>query len=260
MDAQLSHLTAVVVDDEPLPRLHLAQLLKEAGVGNVIQAGGAAECLELFEDEDERPDWAFLDVRMPGLDGLELADALGAGQFSDGGKHASPAIVFVTGYEDYAIQAFERGAADYLLKPVRTERLNLTLKRLVTERLAQTTFSSPPSDLPAPALQRLPIRLDYSVRLVDTEDIIGATARDKRVEVITRDASYTTYYTLNQLEQRLPGEWFVRVHDSWIINIKQIVEIHNLGSQTYQLSLRDTDRIAPVSRRRLHVLQKRLGL
>lgn len=260
MEAQLSHVRAVVVDDEPLPRLHLVQLLKEAGVGTVLQAANAAECLELFEREDERLDWAFLDVRMPGLDGLDLADALGAGQLDEERSRAAPAIVFVTGYEDYAIQAFERAAADYLLKPVRSERLNLTLKRLAAGRSSRTTHSPALADLPAPALQRLPIRLDYSVRLVDTADIIGATAHDKRVEVITRDAAYTTYYTLNQLEQRLPGEWFLRVHDSWIVNLKQIVEIHNLGGQAYQLSLQDTDRVVPVSRRRLPLLQQRLGL
>lgn len=260
MEGQLSRIKAVVVDDEPLPRLHLAQLLKEAGLGKVAQAAGASECLELCESEDERPDWAFLDVRMPGLDGLELADALGAGQIGEDANRASPVIVFVTGFEEYAIEAFERAAADYLLKPVRRERLNRTLNRLVADRSAQCVSSAPPAELPAPTLRRLPIRLDYSVRLVDTADIIGAAAREKRVEVITRDATYTTYYTLNQLEQRLPAEWFVRVHDSWIVNLNQIVEIHNLGGQTYQLSLQDTDRVVPVSRRRLPRLHQRLGL
>ena len=103
MEPQFSTFTAIVVDDEPFARVHMAQLLKESGVGKVLQASGAAQCLEMFEDEDERPDWAFLDVRMPGLDGLELADALGSGEIGESGDVEAPDVVFVTGYEDYAI-------------------------------------------------------------------------------------------------------------------------------------------------------------
>ena len=259
MRAGLSQHSAIVVDDEPLPRAHLVHLLKEAGVGKVFQANDAARCLQLFEAEDDPPDWAFLDVQMPGMNGLALADALGAGQLGPSGEAPPPAVVFVTGYEEYAVQAFERAAVDYLLKPVQRTRLAATLSRL-TAPMAEAWMPSAGAALSVPTLQRLPIRMDYAVRLVDVADVVAATAREKRVDVITRDTVYSTYYTLNQLEQRLPAERFARVHDGWIVNLGEILEIHNLGAQAYQPRLRFEGRLIPVSRRRLSHLQQRLGL
>lgn len=260
MKAILSRHSAVVVDDEPLPRTHLAHLLKEAGVGRVFEAADAAGCLELFEAEDDPPDWAFLDVQMPGMDGLALADALGAGQLGPFGDVPPPSVVFVTGHEEYAVQAFERAAVDYLLKPVQRTRLAVALSRLTAALAGEGGLPSDRAALSIPSLQRLPIRMDYAVRLVDIADVVAATAREKRVDIITRDAVYPTYYTLSQLEQRLPAARFARVHDGWIVNLGEILEIHNLGAQTYQLRLRFEGRLIPVSRRRLPALQQRLGL
>jgi len=245
----LSDFAALVVDDEPLPRLHLVRLLEEAGLGTVRQAPGAAQCLEIMARERERPHWLFLDVRMPGVDGLSLADIIRAA------PGAAPAIVFVTGYEDYAVQAFECAAVDYLLKPVRRERLAITLGRLAA---AGAPRAADPAS--AGVLQRLPIRTDYATRLVDIDEIVAAYAHEKKVQVVTRDASYPTYYTLSQLEERLPADRFLRVHDGWIVNLAEVLEIHNLGSQTYQIRLRHHPRPAPVSRRRVHELHRRLGL
>ena len=249
--ANYSQFQAVVVDDEPLPRAHLAHLLREAGVGEVRQADGAIACLALYEHEENHPDWVFLDVRMPGMDGLMLADALRAVPDAEGG----PAVVFITGYEDYAVAAFERAAVDYLLKPVERPRLADTLQRL--SKQASPAAALAPS---GPTLQRLPIRMDYAVRLIDVGDIVAAAAVNKHVQVITRDASYTTNYTLTQLEARLPPVLFARVHDSWIVALAEIVEIHNLGGQAYQLRMRTGGRQVPVSRRRLPLIQQRLGL
>lgn len=255
----LSSFCAVVVDDEPLPRAHLAYLLREAGVGRVLQAANGAACLSLVEGEEEAPDWAFLDVQMPIMDGLALADVLAAGDIHQQGR--SPAVVFVTGYEEYAVQAFERAAVDYLLKPVERERLAATLRRL--ESLPSQDPPVPDTTsvlMPVPKLQRLPIRLDYTVRLVDIADIVAANAHEKRVDIITPETVYSTYYTLVELEQRLPPELFFRVHESWIVSLAEVQEIHNLGSQIYQLRLRSGGRLVPVSRRRLPLLQKRLGV
>jgi two-component system response regulator LytT len=254
LEDRLAHSGAVVVDDEPLPRAHLMHLLREAGVGRVYEARDADECRLLFA-RDTPIDWAFLDVRMPGADGLALADALNAPETAQHGKGEGPALVFVTGYDDYALQAFDRAAVDYLLKPVERVRLDETLRRLLSQ--GERTKLAPPEPPPLP---RLPIRTAFATRLVDTEDILAAYARDKRVEIITSDATYPTHYTLNGLEQRLPLNQFLRVHESWIVNVNAILEIHSLGSQAYQLQLRGGALQVPVSRRRLPQLQKRLGL
>lgn len=238
---------ALVVDDEPLARAHLAHLLREAGVGTVGEAGDGPQALALLARADATPDWLFLDVRMPGTDGLAVADAALAAQ--DGRAGPPPAIVFVTGYEDYAVAAFERDAADYLLKPVARDRLAETLRRL--------SAAGPP--LPAPP-SRLPVRVGFTVRLVDFAEIVAANARDKRVEIITPSAVYPTYYTLADLERRLPADRFLRVHDGWIVDLGRVIEVHSLGSQSYQLCLRDGGTLVPVSRRRLPQLQRRLGL
>jgi len=256
MQSSMLSRSAVIVDDEPLPRAHLNYLLSEAGVGKVSQVGSALECLRLFETEANPPDWVFIDIQMPGMDGLSLADALVS---SCAGKTV-PSIVFVTGFGEYAVEAFERAALDYLLKPVVRDRLDITLARLAARHTSDSLPLPERAPIPIPALQRLPIRLDYAVRLVDVDDIIAATSRQKRVEVITADTVYSTYYTLNQLEQRLPADRFLRVHESWIVSLAQVLEIHNLGSQSYQLRLQTGERMIPISRRRLSVLQTRLGL
>lgn len=258
--AEKNHLLtahALVVDDEPLPRAHLGHLLREMGVGTVTEAADGPECLSRCARD--RIDWIFLDVRMPGMDGLAVADALGESAPLSLNR---PSVVFVTGFEDYALQAFERAATDYLLKPVERARLSVTLQRLAarTEDPLAVAASAPAASPALPSLQRLPIRTDYAIRLLNIADIVAAVARDKRVEVLTSETAYPTYYTLSGLEQRLPPEHFLRVHESWIVNLTQIVEIHSLGSQSYQLRLRQGAPLIPVSRRRLPLLQQRLGL
>lgn len=248
----LAAIHAVVVDDEPFACAHLAHLLREAGVGTVHELSDGAECVSLCARD--RIDWVFLDIRMPGLDGLAVADALHVEM-----RHSQPpAIVYVTGYEDYAIQAFEKDASDYMLKPVERTRLSVTLNRLLSRISSHADDGVSPA--PLPPLQRLPIRTDFTIHLVEIGDILAAVARDKRVEVITPRATYPTYFTLSGLEQRLPADQFLRVHESWIVNLTHILEVHSLGSQSYQLRLRHGGSLIPVSRRRLPLLQQRLGL
>ena len=255
LELSLEQYSAIVVDDESLPCEYLVRLLQEAGVGRILQAKDGKECLALMAAEEHPLDWAFLDIQMPGLGGMMLADLLSENSTAQAQK--TPSVVFVTGYEDYAVQAFDHAAVDYLLKPVERARLAVTLRRLVDRPM------NPPGSRVSPpisSLRRIPIRLDYAVRLIDTADIIAANAHDKRVDIITRETTYRTNYTLTELEQRLPPDFFVRAHDSWIVNLSEVLEIHNLGSQTYQLRLHTREMMVPVSRRRLTVIQQRLGL
>ena len=247
--------SALVVDDEPLARTHLAHLLREAGVGSITQASGAAECLDRLSGTAP-PDWVFLDIHMPGMDGLTAADAIREDLDFPSDARA-PSVVFVTGHDEYAVAAFERAAVDYLLKPVDRARLAKTLRRLA----ALSPTEAP--DLTGAALtplRKLPVRAGFSLHLVDLDDVIGAAATDKRVEIITPAAVLPSQYTLAQLEALLPAEQFLRVHDGWIVNLARITQMHSLGGQLYQLSLKDYDGAVPVSRRRISVLRARLGL
>ncbi len=273
-------LTGLIVDDEPLARAHLSRLLQAQGAQVVAEADNAATALQLAEDL--RPDIVFLDIQMPGLTGLQMAAAL---------LHldSPPLVVFVTGYSEYALDAFERDALDYLVKPLSPDRLARTLVR-ARERLAnrharslqaEASEAAVPSAerdadeagallsalpgigadggrTPAP-LRRLPIRENYAVRLVRVEEIVCAVAREKRVFVRTAGGEHRTYYTLTQLETLLPPDLFLRIHDSCLVKIEQVEEILFLGNHTYRVRLTDGE-LLPVGRARYPELQRRLGL
>ncbi|BDI28129.1 DNA-binding response regulator [Capsulimonas corticalis] len=255
MDEAYKSFTALVVDDEPLARAHLAHLLREAGVGGVAQAASGAECLTRLSGAAP-PNWVFLDIQMPGMDGLTTADAIREDLDLDIEAQA-PAVVFVTGYDEYAVAAFERAAIDYLLKPVERARLAKTLRRLAAREPSEDAAAP---TTPLTSLRKLPVRAGYSIHLVDIDDIVAAAAVDKHVDIITPTAALPSQYTLAQLEALLPEEQFSRVHDGWVVNLTRITQLHSLGSQLYQLSLKDYAAQVPVSRRRISALRARLGL
>ncbi|MGH9207187.1 MAG: LytR/AlgR family response regulator transcription factor, partial [Acidimicrobiales bacterium] len=232
-------ITALIVDDEPLARVHLRRLLEAQGVQVVGEAENAAQALE--QAEQLRPELLLLDIQMPVLTGMQLASAL---------VHLDPAplIIFVTGYSEHAVAAFENDALDYLVKPVSADRLAKTLVR-ARERLADaqarkavreriTACAAAPSPL-----RRLPVRGDYVVHLLRVEEILVAAAREKRVFVRTVSGEYRTYYTLTQLESLLPTKLFLRVHDSCIVNIEQVEELIFLGNHAYEVRLSDGQRL-----------------
>jgi two-component system LytT family response regulator len=251
-------LTALVVDDEPLAREYLRRMLEEQNVIVVGEAEGAAQALQLAEDLSPR--LLFLDIQMPGLTGLQFAEALQQ-------STSDALIIFVTGYSEYAAQAFEQAALDYLMKPVSPTRLAKTLIRArerfaagsaarieASRRITEQIQKEPVR------LHRLPIRKDYAVLLVRLEEIRCAIARDKRVLVRTEDGGeHRTYYTLTQLEAMLPPDQFLRIHDSAIVRVDAVEELLLLGNHSYAVRLSGNDQL-PVGRTRYAVLQERLGL
>jgi two-component system response regulator LytT len=277
-------LTGLIVDDEPLARAHLSRLLKTQGVEVIGEADNVATGLQLAEDL--RPDIVFLDIQMPGLTGMQMATALLY-------LEAPPLVVFVTGYSEYALDAFDRNALDYLVKPLSPDRLVRTLAR-ARERLANRSLRSDraetpgletvatgaeesidsdrngelssshlnarkPEDTVSATLRRLPIRENYAVRLVRVEEIVCAVAREKRVFVRTAGGEYRTYYTLTQLETLLPPDLFLRIHDSCLVQVEKVEEILFLGNHTYRVRLSGGE-LLPVGRARYPDLQRRLGL
>ncbi|HZT43278.1 MAG TPA: LytTR family DNA-binding domain-containing protein [Chthonomonadaceae bacterium] len=249
-------LTALIVDDEPLARTHLRRSLEELEVQVIAEAGTAVQALQ--QVEDLHPDLLFLDIRMPGLDGLQAAGALLH-------QEASPLVVFVTGYSEHAVAAFEQNALDYLVKPVAPDRLVQTLmrarERLTDNRLRKRAReqAGEPAETVPPALQRLPVREDYTVRLLRVEEILCAVARNKRVFIRTREGEYRTYYTLTQLETLLPADRFLRIHDSCLIHLGGVEALLFLGNHSYMVRMSD-DTTLPVGRSRYAELQRRLGL
>jgi DNA-binding LytR/AlgR family response regulator len=246
---------ALIIDDEPLARSRLRRLLTEQSVDVAGEAADSTEGLRAIREL--KPDLVFVDIQMPGMSGLEMARALR--EFDP-----PPLLVFVTGYSEHAVSAFELTAIDYLLKPVAAERLAATLIRAadrLSERAARALVAGMGTRPAArrSSLDRLPIRSDYSVRLLPTREILCAVSRNRKVSVVTADAEYAVSYSLRQLEAMLAPERFLRVHDSCIVNLQSIQALEFLGDHSYEVRLANGLRL-PVSRARYPELSRRLGL
>ncbi len=232
-------LSALIVDDEPAARQFLRLLLERAGGVDVLgEATDGEEALR--QAEALRPDVVFLDIRMPELSGLEVATALND-------LPTPPWIVFATGYDEYAVEAFDAAAIDYLLKPYDFERLEKTVRRL--ERLKATEDSSGGERQRvaqeiaklAPRITRMPLKVDDTILLVDPEEILFVQARGRRVYVKTKLTEFPTHLTVTQFEQRLAGHNFFRANEGCLVNLDRVREIAYAGDRSYELRLNDKE-------------------
>jgi two-component system LytT family response regulator/two-component system response regulator LytT len=267
-------LRAVLVDDEQLARDELAYLLGQVGGVEVVgQAGNGVEALTTIDRL--QPDVVFLDVQMPGLTGFEVARRL-----LD--RSIPTHIVFVTAYDQHAIEAFEVNAVDYLLKPVDPARLDVALqrarRRISFERLnadlpvggkVDTGFSNEQLEKIVQLVserqsrrERLAVKVGERFLLVHAEDIIYASLADESITVVTsQHAGTSNYRTLDELQARLDPAVFWRVHRSHLVNINKIKEIVPWFSRNYILRMKDDKSTEiPVSRMQTRRLREYLKL
>ena len=260
-------LKAVLVDDEQLARDELGYLLDQVGGIDVIgQAGNGLEALTTIDRL--RPDVVFLDVQMPGLTGFEVARRLL-------GNRAASQIIFVTAYDQHAIEAFEVNAVDYLLKPVDPTRLELAVdrarRRIVSDRPAGagTNVNSAELEKIIQAVaerqsrrERLAIKVGERFLLVQSEEIIYASLADEGITVVTSQyAGTSNYRTLDELHERLDPTVFWRVHRAHLVNINKIKEIVPWFSRNYILRMKDEKATEiPVSRTHTRRLREYLKL
>ena len=252
-------LRAVVVDDEQLARDELCYLLDEVGGVEVVgQAGNGLEALDAVGRHS--PDVIFLDVQMPGLTGFEVARRLT--------DHQPPiTVVFVTAFDEHAIEAFEVNAVDYLLKPIEAGRLEMAIgraRRRVTpalmndqlERIVQLMETRRPRP------EQVAVRVAERVLLVQADDIIYASMADESINIVTGQVSGTSSFrTLDELQARLDPAVFWRVHRSHLVNINKIKEIVPWFSRNFILRMRDTKATEiPVSRSQTRRLREYLKL
>ena len=243
---ELPH-AVVIADDEPLARERLRQLLARH-TGWTI----AAECRTGPEAVDailaHQPAVVFLDIRMPGLDGLEVADAI-AGDDSE--PDAGPAIVFVTAYDEFALRAFDASATDYLLKPIDRERFDRTIARLEA-RLRSGQRSERPSDVGAvlgelrsdlPPLRRFLVHTPRGYHFVDAADVEWVEAEGNYAALHSGGRVHLVRHTMKALEARLDPATFARVHRSAIVNVARVTRAEPLGHGEYRLHLRGGARV-----------------
>jgi DNA-binding LytR/AlgR family response regulator len=234
-------LRALVVDDE-LPALEeLAYLLgRDPRIASLRTASSGAEALRALDAEPV--DVVFCDVRMPGLDGLDLARVLA--RFSQ-----RPQVVFVTAYERHAIDAFDLRATDYVMKPVRPERLAEAVRRVVEA-------VSPPSEAPArPEDETIAVELGGVTRFVQRSQVRYVEAHGDYARLHTASSSHLVRIPLTTLEERWADAGFVRIHRSTLVALPHVDEIRVDGGRC---AVRLGDRVLQVSRRHTKELRDRL--
>ena len=254
------NLTAVVADDEQLARDELCfQLAQLQGVEVVGQAGNGMEALE--EIARHAPDVAFLDVQMPGLTGFEVARKLL--ELGEG-----PSVIFVTAFDQRAIEAFEVNAVDYVLKPVDTARLETAVAR-ARKRKGDTEPLAGQLDRLVRLMSgqkdrrdQVAVRVDDRFVLVQADDIIHASMVEDSITIVTNQVSGTSNdRTLEELHARLDPEVFWRVHRSHLVNINKVKEIVPWFSRNYILRMKDAKATEiPVSRSQTRRLRDYLKL
>lgn len=229
----------VVADDEAPALDELLYLLK--GFPEIEVVGTAANGLEALKRIEEfEPDLVFIDVQMPGLDGLRLIEKLHEH------KAPVPAFVLCTAYEQYALEAFRMEALDYLLKPVTRERLALTVERVKRTMLEPEPSAAPP----APQLRRLVIRSGGKNLIVDASDVIYARIEDGLITIAaTQVEGESNFKTLEELQASLDPGVFWRPHRSFLVNIHRIREVIPWFKSSYQVRMDDRKgTVIPVSR------------
>jgi two-component system response regulator LytT len=262
-------LRVAVIDDEQLAREEVCFLLQQLDrIEIVAQAGNGVDALRVIEEY--QPDVVMLDVQMPGLTGFEVARRVVDARLDT-------QVVFVTAFDQYAIDAFEVNAVDYLLKPVEQGRLSMAVDR-ARKRLAAAARAPEgrPESRADPDLERLlqmladrqgrreqlAIKVEERFLLVQADEVVHASVEDDQIRVVTNSLSGTSNYrTLDELQTRLDPAVFWRVHRSHLVNINKIKEIVPWFSRNYILKMKDAKGSEiPVSRSQTRRLREYLKL
>jgi DNA-binding LytR/AlgR family response regulator len=230
-----SRVTAVVADDEPLLRAQLIAALAEAWPGLEIVAEAANGAQAVHAVREHRPAVVFLDIEMPVMNGLEAARLLGS----------EAHVVFVTAYDRYAVEAFERGAIDYVLKPAAASRLAETVKRIQSRLAApapaiDALVAELARRMPSTAPQRLKLlqaTIGSTVRLIDVDDVLYFQSDTKYTKVVTREGESLVKKTLKELMGELDPERFWQVHRGTVVNVLEVAAVttDELGHRHIQL-------------------------
>jgi len=237
----------LIVDDEAPARQRLKQLLEDLGGHEIVgEAANGQDALKLGNQLD--PDVILLDIRMPGMDGMECARHISA-------RENSPAVVFTTAYDQYAIEAFEARAVGYLLKPVRKERLEsaLTQARRLTSAEADSLHSRGGSR----PRQFISVGNRDELQLFPVAEVLYFQADQKYVSMIHQDGTKLLGDSLKALEEEFSEE-FVRIHRAILVSLAHLEALEKDDEGHFQVRIRGKSNFLPVSRRMVPELRKRM--
>lgn len=242
----------IIIDDEPLARGIVAEYLQDIKDVEIV-----AECNDGFEGikaiAQHQPALIFLDIQMPKINGFEMLELL-----TD-----TPAVIFTTAFDEYAIKAFETNAIDYLLKPFSKERFDHAIEKWASkitsnsknnlQQFIESTVKQPEER------NRIVVKKGSDIRIIPVEEVYYIEAYDDYVKIFLRDSYYLKKKTMNYYEQVLDDSSFFRVHRSFIINLNQLTKIEALEKNSYVAILKNDKRI-PISRNSYTRLKGILGL
>jgi len=257
-------LIVLAVDDEPKGLDELVHCLRNSPhVALVFPAIDASEALRLLSTDDPRlgdrkarglpiVDAVFADIDMPGLSGMEMSRVFAA-------LRPSPALVFVTGHAEEAVNAFDLGALDYVLKPYQQDRLDRAINRVIDKLAANA--APPPGAGPLGQVKNddevIPVELAGTTKLIPRSSVRWVEAQGDYARLFTTDGSHLVRIPLAQLEERWEKAGFVRIHRSFLVALPLITELR-MGQGGYQVVIGNEEKVLPVSRRHTRALKDRL--
>lgn len=239
----------LIADDDKGVRLLLSRLInKKNGFKLIGEAEDGESVLSFIENS--KPDLVFLDVEMPGLNGIECAKRI---------IDIDPMIhiIFATAHFEYMPEAFDVYAFDYIIKPFSIERVEKTLDRI---KIIRSSFTSDNEIMKSITPEKLMIKNRDSISFVDTADIILIQREDRNTVIYTMDTSYTTSESLNELEQKLNKSIFLRSHKSYLINTSYVLKIYPYGRWTYIVKLKGISKDALLTHEKCAQLQEMFGV
>ncbi|AOT72176.1 LytR/AlgR family response regulator transcription factor [Geosporobacter ferrireducens] len=248
----------VIIDDEIPALSELRYLLEKYEDIEIVGEGyDGEEVVDLIESL--KPDVVFLDIHMTNLDGITAAY-----QFIE--KNSQPLLVFATGYDEYAVQAFELNAVDYILKPFNEERIDITIQRLRKSCSQQAMNNSKTQEKILDCIVNLKLTDKIAVwdqekiKIIDFQDILYVTVEGRQSIIVTEFGRYLVHLNLKELEVRLPKEKFFRTHRAFIVNLENIDEINLWFNNTFVVRMRNCEDEIPVSRTFVKEFRNAIGL
>jgi two-component system LytT family response regulator len=215
----------IIIDDEPLGRQLIASLLSAHPGFEIV-----SQCADGFEGfkaiQQHRPDLIFLDVQMPRLSGFEMLELL----------DEAPSVIFTTAFDQYAMDAFESHAVDYLLKPITRGRFDKAIEKWLKSTASNTAAKPLPALTESAAAgytQRIVVKDRGAIRIIPVADIQYIEAADDYIKIVTADGSFLKKNTLGSVERSLDPQQFVRVHRSWIVPVTQIGKIEPYEKESH---------------------------
>lgn len=247
--------TVIIVDDESPARDLIKNFLNSYDEFEIIDEAdnGFDGCLKINQS---KPDLVFLDVQMPRLTGVEVLDLL---------EKPLPFIIFSTAYDQYAVQAFEKNALDYLLKPYSRDRFNIALKKFIGK-------SNDKGELPGHSdqlfegikpkdekINRIPVRSGSKIHILKLDEVKFIEAQDDYIKIHSTKGAFLKQQTMKHVEQNLPGDIFVRIHRSYILNINFLNQLEIYDRHGYTAITSDNNKL-PVSRQGATKLKKAIHM